>query len=218
MANLPLNPLARWIAAIGLCVPLAVSAATEQEEAVTLCEGKLREMYDLEKFTSVWADPVGNHKFNISGNVREQDRNYPFECQVTNGRVKSYSYRGPSAHAQEGSGVGTAIAVGAGLAVAAAITAAALDDDDDEKKQKSGKSKLEELKTVLEDACHDALEYRIRDEQYNGAEVKMASSKLDGHQLAGKGKVKHANGLHHVEYTCYFDQRGRVIDSKYHLY
>ena len=171
MANLPLNPLSRWIAAIGLCVPMAVSVATEQEEAVTLCEGKLREMYDLEKFTSVWADPVGNHKFNISGNVREQDRNCPFECQVTHGRLTSSSYHGPSAQAQEDSGVGTAIAVGAGLAVAAASAAAALDDGGDEKKQKSG-----------------------------------------------KGKVKHANGLHHVEYTCYFDQRGRVIDSKYHLY
>ncbi len=167
------------------------------------------------------SEELGNHKYKIHGQARIDHHKYPFNCKIKNGRVKSYAYTGPNPryrdHDQDDdsdSGLGTVLAVGAGLAIIAAL-ATSQDGDDDSAKS----SDLPVKESVLEDDCHDALQYRIRDEHNYTARVKMEKAEIEGRDLVGNAKVKY-DGRHpnHATYTCHFDSHGRLMDSRYHLY
>ena len=194
-----------------------VALADEYDQATKACKNKINSVYAVSKFRNVHADQVGNHKFQVYGKVRRNDRGYPFNCKVKNGRVASYHYDGPHGHGskKDDDDLGTALAVGAGLAIIAAVAAS---------QNKSGNSSgspsnITVSKSVLEDNCHDMLRYRIRDEHHYTAEVKMRSSRVEGNTLVGTARASYAGEQpHQVEYTCYLDPQGRVMDTRYHLY
>ena len=196
-----------------------VLSASEENEAKRLCKNQIRGTYGITEFRDVWTEQVGNHKFKVHGKVKVDHAKYPFDCKVKRGHIKSYAYNGPNPRYREHKGdddshLGTALAVGAGLAIVAALAASADNDKHDDKT-----SQLHVQKTVLEDECHDALQYRIRDEHNYTARVVMKDSRVEGHKLIGEAKVKYDSGHpHHANYTCHFDNRGRLMDSQYHLY
>jgi len=192
--------------------------ASDKDKAIQVCKSMIEDVYGVNKFRNVWSDREGNHKFMVHGRVKVDDHKYDFNCKVKNGNVKSYAYRGP--HKRHGdddddSNVGTVIAVGAGLAILAAIAASQADDADDHDKS----STLPVSKSVLEDECHEMLQYRIRDEHDHTAQVTLKESRIEGHDLVGDAKVKyHREHPHHANYTCHFDRHGRMKDSRYNLY
>jgi len=191
-------------------------SASEEHEARKLCKSKITEIYGVKQFSDLLTDQVGNHKFKIQGKVRVSNHKYPFNCKVKNGYVKSYAYNGPHDRHPEhkdddDSNVGAAIAVGAGLAIIAALAASSNDDH--------GSSNISSSKTVLEDDCHDMLQYRLRDEHDGTATVRMKSSQLRGKDLKGEIKVKYLRrNDQRGSYTCHFNKNGRLLDSSYHLY
>lgn len=207
-------------AAVSLCLLApGVGMASEEGHAKQLCENKIRNVYRVSDFRHVEAEQVGNHKYKIHGKVKIDHQKYPFNCKIKNGHVKSYAYNGPSPrHRDEkdddDSGLGTALAVGAGLAIIAAVVAAQSGDSDSSKT-----SQLPVKKSVLEDDCHDMLQYRVRDEHDYTARVNLTSSRIQGHDLVGEAKVKYdRDHPHRATFTCHFDSHGRVMDSSYHLY
>lgn len=195
-------------------------AASEPHQARKLCKSKITEVYGVNQFSDLLTDQLGHHKFKIQGKVRVHNHKYPFNCKIKNGRVKSYAYNGPHDRHPEykydddddHSNIGTAIAVGAGLAIIAAL-ASQSDDDHHEK------SSISTSKTILEDDCHDMLQYRLRDEHDATANVHMKSSQLNGRDLKGEIKVKYLRrNDQRGSYSCHFDSSGRLLDSSYHLY
>jgi hypothetical protein len=203
---------------LGFLLPLN-AMASEEDRAMQLCESKIRDVYGVSNFRHVSSEREGNHKFLVNGKVKYDDHKYNFNCKVKHGEVRSYAYNGPHKRHQDdnddASNVGAVIAVGAGLAILAAIAASQSDDNDD-----SGKgSPLTVSKTVLEDDCHDTLQYRIRDEHDYSARVNLKDSRVDGHDLVGNARVKYdREDPQHATYTCHFDSRGRVLDSSYYLF
>jgi hypothetical protein len=187
--------------------------ASEQDDAVRLCQDQIRRVYGVNDFRHVWADPEGNHKFIVHGKVRQEDHQYPFNCKIKRGHVKSYAYDGPhDKHADDSSDLGKAVAVGVGLAIVAAIASQAGKDD------ASSGSQLPK-QSVLEDECHDNLQYRMRDEHYSIRNVRLKSSRLEGRTLMGDGAaIADDRQRNRFTYTCYFDESGHVVDSRYHLY
>ena len=195
------------VSALLFFAPMAVEA-NEEDKAKDLCKDTIRDVYGHDRFKNTWADKTGNHKFEVHGQVKVRDHKYDFQCKVKNGNVKSYAYHGPHDRHSDDDDLGKAVAVGAGLAIAAAIIASSDDDD----------SKLP-AKSVLEDDCHDLLQYRIRDEHDRTAEVVMKESRLKGQDLSGDAKVKYHHGSpHHAQFTCHFDGRGHLLDSSYRLH
>jgi len=203
---------------LGFLLPLN-AMASEEDRAMQLCESKIRDVYGVSNFRHVSSEREGNHKFLVNGKVKYDDHKYNFNCKVKHGEVRSYAYNGPHKRHQDdnddASNVGAVIAVGAGLAILAAIAASQSDDNDD-----SGQgSPLTVSKTVLEDDCHDTLQYRIRDEHDYSARVNIKDSRVDGHDLVGNARVKYdREDPQHATYTCHFDSRGRVLDSSYYLF
>ena len=200
-----------------LSVPGA-AMASEEDRAKQLCKDKIRDIYGLTNLRQVWGEKVGNHKYKIHGQAKVDNHKHPFNCKIKNGHVKSYAYSGPNPRYRDhddddDSDLGTALAVGAGLAIVAAL--AASQDDRDH----GSSSKPQVNKTVLEDDCHDTLQYRIRDEHDYTARVTMQSARIEGHDLVGDAKVKYdGQHPHHASFKCHFDRHGRVMDSRYHLY
>jgi len=214
-----LKSTSRLVAAtvLGFMLPLT-AIASEEDRAIQLCESKIRDEYGVSNFRHVSSEREGNHKFLVHGKVRYDDHKYNFNCKVKHGEVRSFAYDGPHKRHQDDdddNNVGAVVAVGAGLALLAAIAASQSDDNGD-----SGKaSTLSVSKTVLEDDCHDTLQYRIRDEHDYSARVNIKDSRIDGHDLVGNAKVRYDRGdPQHATYTCHFDSRGRVLDSSYYLY
>ena len=206
-------------ASLSIVLVLPTTAtASEEHRAKKLCKNKITQVYGVSRFNNVWVEEVGNHKFKIHGKVRAQDHTYPFNCKVKNGHVKSYAYNGPHSRHRDDhddSNLGTAVAVGAGLAIIAALAASADDDSDD----KAAASDIATSKSVLEDDCHDMLQYRIRDEHDSAAEVRIKHSELRGRDLKGEAKVRSAWGApQRATFSCHFNRNGRLLDSSYHLY
>lgn len=202
-----------------LLLPLT-AMASEEDRAIQLCESKIRDEYGVSNFRHVSSEREGNHKFMVHGKVRYDDHKYNFSCKVKHGNIKSYAYNGPHKRHRDdadddNSNVGAVVAVGAGLAILAAIAASQSDAADG-----TGKgSALSVSKSVLEDDCHDTLQYRIRDEHDYTARVNIRDSRIDGHDLVGSARVKYdREDPQHANYTCHFDSRGRVLDSSYYLY
>jgi hypothetical protein len=203
---------------LGLLLPLT-AMASEEDRAIQLCESKISNVYGVSNFRHVSSEREGNHKFLVHGKVRYDDHKYNFNCKVKHGEIRSFAYNGPHKRHQDDddddNNVGAIVAVGAGLAILAAIAASQSDDNDE-----SGKgSTLTVSKSVLEDDCHDTLQYRIRDEHDYSARVNIKDSRIDGHDLVGNAKVKYdRDDPQHATYTCHFDSRGRVLDSSYYIY
>ena len=202
---------------MALLLPVA-SMASEQGNAEQLCKSQIRDAYGVSNFRNVWSETEGNHKFRVHGQVKMDNHKYDFNCKIKHGNVKSYAYDGPHqrhSDKDDDSGIGTAVAVGAGLAINAALAASQAGDD----KHRDTSSSRPVSKSVLEDDCHDMLQYRIRDEHDYTARVTLKDSKIEGHYLVGDAKVQYDRERpHHATYTCHFDSRGRVQDSRYHLY
>lgn len=198
------------IVALAGLLPLE-AIADQEEDARRACKARIAEVYDLDKFRNTWTDKLGNHKFQVHGEVRFDHNYYDFQCKVKQGEVRSYAYEGPHRkHGDHSDDMGKAVAVGAGLAIAAALVAASNDGDD---------RNLSASKSVLEDDCHDILQYRIRDEHDRSADVQMEESTLKGRDLSGEAKVKYQNrSPHHATFTCHFDRNGRIDDSSYRLH
>jgi len=200
-----------------LSVPGA-AMASEEDRAKQLCKDKIRDIYGLTNLRQVWGEKIGNHKYKVHGQAKVDNHKYPFNCKIKNGHVKSFAYKGPNpryGNHDDGddSDLGTVLAVGAGLAIVAAL-AASQDAGDS-----GGASKPQVNNSVLEDDCHDTLQYRIRDEHDYTARVKIESSRIEGHDLVGDAKVKYdGEHPHHATFKCHFDRHGRVMDSRYHLY
>lgn len=202
---------------LGLLLPITATAS-EEDRAVQLCEAKIKDEYGVSNFRHVSSEREGNHKFLVHGKVRYDDHKYNFNCKVKHGEVRSFAYNGPHQRHRDDdddSNVGAVVAVGAGLAILAAIAASQSDDN-----HESGKgSTLTVSKSVLEDDCHDTLQYRIRDEHNYTARVNIKDSRIDGHDLVGNAKVNYdREDPQHATYTCHFDSRGRVMDSSYYLF
>ena len=205
---------------LGLLFPGA-SMASEEDRAKQLCKDKIRDTYGLSHLRNVWGEKVGNHKFKVHGQAIVGHHKYPFDCKIKHGHVKSYAYSGPNPRYREhdhddddDSNLGTVLAVGAGLAIVAALAAS---QDDSADTDSSGGLPVKQ--SVLEDDCHDALQYRIRDEHNYTAQVRMEDATIKGRDLVGSAKVKY-DGRHpnHATFRCHFDGRGRLMDSGYHLY
>lgn len=194
----------------------STASASEERDARKLCKNKITEVYGVNHFSGLLTDQIGNHKFKINGKVKFSNHLYPFNCKVKNGHIKSYAYNGPhdrhpQSHKDDDDNLGAAIAVGAGLAIIAAIAASSDNDH--------GGSNISTSKTVLEDDCHDMLQYRIKDEHDGTARVHMKSSQLSGHNLKGEIKVKYLRrNDQRGSYTCHFNRNGTLEDSSYHLY
>lgn len=211
------------ILSIAVSVSLALpgaALASEEHKAKNLCKAKIHSVYGVSDMRQVWGEQVGNHKFKVHGQVKMDHQTYPFNCKIKNGHVKSYSYDGPHPHHAErhdkddddDSSLGTVLAVGAGLAIVAALASQSNDGDDN-------KSSLPVQKSMLEDDCHDMLQYRIRDEHDYTARVHLNSSNIEGHDLVGKANVKYERKhAQRASFTCHFDHNGRLKDSSYHLY
>jgi hypothetical protein len=192
--------------------------ASDEDKAEHLCKSKIQDVYGVSDFRHVSSEREGNHKFMVHGKVKVDDNKYDFNCKVKNGNVKSYAYKGPhNRHKDDDddNNVAAAVAVGAGLAILAAIAMSQADDADDHDKG----STLPVNKSVLEDECHETLQYRIRDEHDYTARVNLKEARIEGHDLIGDAKIKYEREHpQHATYTCHFDSRGRVKDSSYHLY
>ena len=105
------------------------------------------------------------------------------------------------------------LAVGAGLAIIAALASQSGADD----REKSSDLKAE--KSVLEDDCHDMLQYRIRGEQDPTARDGLKNSRVAGHDLKGEATVRYTlRNAQRASYTCHFNHNGRLKDSQYHIY
>ena len=198
---------------LGISLP-GVGVASEQDRAEQLCKEKIRDVYGVDKFRNVWAERLGNHKFKVHGKVKIHHERYPFDCKVKRGHVKSYAYSGPNPRHDDhddDNNLVPALAIGAGLAIIAAI--AASDDDSSD-----NKSSLPVQKSVLEDDCHDQLQYRIRDEHDHRARVHLKDTRIDGHDLRGHANVKYGGTAHHANFTCHFYRNGRIKDAQYYLY
>ena len=212
-----------FMLALAVSATLALSSpvvASEEHQARKMCKSKITEVYGVDRFSDLLTDKLGNHKFKVQGKVRVHNHLYPFKCKIKNGHVKSYAYNGPHDRHPEhrydddddDSNVGAAIAVGAGLAIIAAIASQSGDDHQD-------KSDINTSQSVLEDDCHDMLQYRIRDEHDATATVRMKSSHMSGRDLKGEMKVKYLRrNDQRGSYTCHFNSSGRLLDSSYHLY
>ncbi len=212
---------------LAVLVPSASFASSSAEQARRLCENKIRDVYGVSNFRHVSEEHLGHHKYRVYGKVRAHGHGYPFSCKWKQGRIKSYSYDGPRGRSgdssrdrrdsdDDGSDLGKALAVGVGLAIVAALASQSGDDDGDHKT-----SSLHVDKSILEDDCHDQLQYRIRDEHRygNGARVHIKNSRIDGYDLKGDAKVRYpSDHPHHATFTCHFDRNGRIRDSSYHLY
>ena len=209
--------------ALVVSATLALSStvvASEEHQARKMSKSKITEVYGVDRFSDLLTDKLGNHKFKVQGKVRVHNHMYPFKCKIKNGHVKSYAYNGPHDRHPEHNyddddddiNVGAAIAVGAGLAIIAAIASQSGDDHQD-------KSDISTSQSVLEDDCHDMLQYRIRDEHDATATVRMKSSHMSGRDLKGEMKVKYLRrNDQRGSYTCHFNSSGRLLDSSYHLY
>lgn len=197
----------------------AHAKASEEDKARRLCKSKIEDVYGVDKFRNIWAERIGNHKYKIHGQVKYDDHKYDFNCKVKNGNIKSYAYDGPHKRHKDDdddSNIGAAVAVGAGLAILAAAAMSQTDDDDNNDKSSST---LPVSKSVLEDDCHDMLQYRVRDEHDYTARVDLKNARVEGHDLVGDAKVWYdRQHPRHASYTCHFDRQGRLIDSRYHLY
>lgn len=202
---------------IAMLLP-AFTMASEEGKAEQLCKAKIQDTYGVSNFRHVYSEREGNHKFMVHGKVKVVDNKYDFNCKVKHGNVKSYAYKGPhNRHKDDDddNNVGAALAVGAGLAILAAIAMSQADDADNHDKG----STLSVNKSVLEDECHETLQYRIRDEHDYTARVNLKEARIEGHDLVGDAKVKYEREHpQHATYTCHFDSQGRVKDSSYHLY
>ena len=197
------------ITVLTLVAPLAASAA-EEDKARKACKAKITDTYDLRKFRNAWVERLGHHKFQVHGEARFDHQWYDYQCKVKQGQVRSFAYHGPHNRHGNDSDTNTAVAVGVGLAIAAVVVSAADNDRHND---------LSVPKTVLEDDCHDILQYRIRDEHDHTAAVKMRESRLKGRDLSGEAKVKYQHhSPHHVTYTCHFDGKGHITDSSYRLH
>ena len=203
---------------LALLSPLS-AMASEEDSAKELCRAKIDEVYGVNNFRNVWSEREGNHKYRIHGQVKLDNHKYDFNCKIKHGNVKSYAYDGPhSRHSDkdDDNNVGAAVAVGAGLAIIAALAASQASADD---QHRDTSSSLPVSKSVLEDECHDMLQYRIRDEQDYTARVSLKDARLEGHDLVGDAKVHYdRDHPHHATYTRHFDSRGRLMDSRYNLY
>lgn len=192
-------------------------AASEEDNARRICKSKIEHVYGVNRFRNIWSEREGNHKYRVHGRVRHHDHLYDFNCKVRNGQVKSYAYNGPHKRHRDDddddSNIGAAVAVGAGLAIIAAMALSQADDGD-------GKGASQPVsQTVLEDDCHDMLQYRVRDEHDSSARVDLKSAKVEGRDLVGDARIWYdRRHPHHATYTCHFDSRGRLLDSRYHLY
>jgi uncharacterized membrane protein len=209
----------RLAAVMLLIVLLPLSAmASEQDSAKELCKAKIEDVYGVNNFRNVWSERDGNHKYRVHGQVKFDNHKYDFNCKIKHGNVKSYAYDGP--HNQhndknDDNNIATAVAVGAGLAISAALAVAQASADD----HSDTRSSLPVSKSVLEDECHDMLQYRIRDEHDYTARVSLKDGRIEGHDLVGDAKVQYEREHpHHATYTCHFDSRGRLMDSRYNLY
>ena len=190
-------------------VPL-VASADEEQRAEQQCKAEIKTAYGLQKFRNTWAERLGNHKFQVSGEARFDGQYHDFQCKVKQGKVKSYTYHGPHNKHGDHDDNDVGVAVGVGLLLAAVAVAASNDDTDNDQ--------LPASKSVMEDDCHDELQYRVRDEHDRSAEVKMKQSRLNGRDLSGEAKVKFRyENPHHLSITCHFDRKGQVIDSSYQL-
>lgn len=196
----------------------SVTMASQNDNVERQCKSKIRNVYGVNNFRNVWTETLGNHKFKVHGQVKFNNHKYDFNCKVKNGNVKSYAYDGPHDRHRDNDdndNVGAAIAVGAGLAILAAAAASQADKNNGH----NNSSSPQVSKSVLEDECHDMLQYRIRDEHDYTARVTLRESTLNGRRLTGDAKVKYDRGHpHHANYTCHFDSRGRLMDSEYNLY
>jgi hypothetical protein len=211
-----LTLLLSFILMSAFALPVHVMAS-EEDKAERICKSKIEDVYGVDKFRNVWAERLGHHKFTIHGQVKYNDHKYDFRCKIKNGNVKSYAYDGPHKHHKDDddNNIGTAVAVGAGLAILAAAAISRADDDNNN----SNSSTLPVSKSVLEDDCHDMLQYRVRDEHDYTARVDLKNARIKGHDLVGDAKVWFDRKRpHHASYTCHFDSRGRLMDSSYHLY
>jgi hypothetical protein len=163
--------------------------ASDEDKAEHLCKSKIQDVYGVSDFRHVSSEREGIHKFMVHGKVKVDDNKYDFNCKVKNGNVKSYAYKGPHYRHK--------------------------DDADDHDKG----STLSVNKSVLEEECHETLQYRIRDEHDYTARVNLKEARIEGHDLIGDAKIKYEREHpQHATYTCHFDSRGRVKDSSYHLY
>lgn len=189
-----------------LATPAAL--ADGEDRARKMCKQKITNVYDLKKFRHTDVERVGNHKFQVHGQARYDHHWYDFQCKIKRDQVRSYAYHGPHSRNNDDN-LGTALAVGAGIAIVAAVASSHNDDD----------KALPVSKSVLEDDCHDILQYRIRDEHDRTAMVHMKESHLKGQDLSGEAKVKYHDGRpHRVKYTCHFDRNGQIRDSSYRLH
>lgn len=188
--------------------------ATEADDAQRLCEERIREVYGVSHLRDVWTEQVGNHKFRVQGQVKDDHQLYPFDCKIKYGQVQSYAYEGPhDRHGDHDGKLGTALAVGAGLAIVAAIAASRSGDGG------QGEPSLQVAKTALDDDCHDALESRIRYERNGAAQVSLRNTELSGRDLSGEARVSYYDGrAKRASFTCHFDPQGRLLDSSYQLY
>jgi hypothetical protein len=211
-----LNRLAA-VMMLGLLLPLTAMASGE-DKAIQVCKSKIQDVYGVSNFRHVSSERVGNHKFMVYGKVKVDDHKYNFNCKIKNGNVKSYAYSGRHNRdndEDDDTNIGAVVAVGAGLAILAALAASQSDGGIDH----ADSSTLTVSKSVLEDECHETLQYRISDEHDHSARVNLKDSRIDGRNLVGNAKVKYdREHPQHATYTCHFNSRGRLLDSSYHLY
>ncbi len=207
--------------AVGIMLTLTLplpAIASEENRAKKLCKSKIEDVYGVNNFRNVWSEREGNHKFRIHGQVKTHNHKYDFNCKIKHGNVKSYAYDGPHNRHRDNdddSNIGTVVAVGAGLAIIAALAASQGGADDSHDTNPS----LRVSKSVLEDECHDMLQYRIRDEHDYTARVSLKDARIEGHDLVGDAKVKYdREHPQYATYTCHFDSRGRMMDSRYNLH
>jgi hypothetical protein len=201
-----------------VCVFPLSSMAAEEDRARQLCKSKIEDVYGIERFRNVWSEREGNHKYRVHGRVKRNDHLYDVNCKIKNGHVQSYAYNGPHKRHRDDdddNDISTAVAVGAGLAIIAAVAMSQSGEDDD-----GGRASSPPVsQSVLEDDCHDMLQYRVRDEHDYSARVDLKDARLEGHDLVGDARVWYdRQHPHHATYTCHFDSDGRIRDSRYHLY
>jgi hypothetical protein len=195
-----------------VCILATPVALADEDSAISACEQKIRHEYGADKFRHVWAEKDGHHKYRVYGQVKMHDHKYPFSCKIRDGHVKSYSFEGPHGKDDDSDAAG-AIAVAAGLAIVAAMAAdGSVEDNGDHER-------LHHRRSHLEDDCHDELAYRIRDEHHRSAEVTMKSATLEGFDLKGEARVQYeGHHPHKATYTCHFNEKGYLVDSRYRLY
>ena len=195
------------LACVLFALPLGANAA-DGNEARTQCKAKIEQVYGLRDFRKTRVEALGHHKALVQGQVKANGQYHPFECRTKYGEVSSYSYSGPHKKNDDDN---NAVAVAAGVAVLAAVAIAASNDDDD--------NKLNTKKSVLEDMCHDMLQYRIRDEHNGSAHVTIQKSSVHGRDLKGEAKVKYNHGHpNQAKFTCHFNKQAHIIDAAYELH